>query len=68
MDPGATPGPADDGGPRDGRGRLRPGHSGNPAGKPARSSLDRFLSGAVAAGHEVIIVRRPSPDAPARAA
>jgi hypothetical protein len=47
---------------RDERGRLRPGHSGNPHGRPpgrTSTALERLISAAVAAGATIQIVLRP---------
>jgi sugar phosphate isomerase/epimerase len=44
---------------RDARGRLLPGHSGNPAGRPVRRPYLRLLEAAEACGAEVVVLLPP---------
>ena len=44
---------------RDERGRLLPGASGNPAGKPVRKPFARLLAAAEAVGAEVVVMVPP---------
>lgn len=64
---------------RDERGRMLPGHTANPAGRPARAAHLRLLEAAEAVGATVVVMvppasprptRRPAPptDLPPRAA
>jgi hypothetical protein len=61
---------------RDARGRLLPGHSGNPVGRPVTKPFLRLLEAAEACGADVVVlvphrrakVAAPADDLPPRAA
>jgi hypothetical protein len=53
---------------RDGQGRMLPGHTANPAGRPARKPFIRLLEAAEECGAEVVVMvpTRAVPQPPAR--
>jgi hypothetical protein len=51
---------------RDERGRMLPGHSGNPAGRPARAAHLRLLEAAEAVGATVLVMVPPASLRPTR--
>jgi hypothetical protein len=52
---------------RDAKGRLLPGHSGNPAGRPKVSAMARLLAAAEACGARIVVeLPSPRPADPAR--